>query len=353
MYFSRLLLKTYRVVLNVFFGRSEAGIMAKGQRCVVVDQEDDDSQGDIVHPCVRYISEGFRGHKWWMVYTPYLGANAFIENPRLCWGEDNGADAPVKWHLEDIVKAGYNKGYNSDPNLYYEDGKLYVYWRENDTERLLSKGLHRGTYCKIYHENGSEEYEDPVLTESMEYEDRETCPTFIKVGMDYYAYAMHLRFKNEKFVGRSFFQKLFVFTDLLGIYSQQKFRGIAQWRSNSPFSPYQYNQSVKFASCNKLYRPWHMDLFQYEGSIYAIVQTNQGNGDICLAKSIDGVHFRLYDKPLVTNKTCGGIEIYKPTALVADGKLYVYYTFQLPSRPKFNMMYVTSMGFEALLKKLV
>ena len=345
-------LSFYHKIQFYIFGRSENGLMAKGKLCVVVGQEENESYGDIVHPCVRYIPEGFRGHKWWMTYTPYYGANPQMENPRLCWGEENGNEAPVNWHVEEVVKEGYDKGYNSDPFLYYEDGKIFVYWRENDTERLLVRGLHRGIFCKVYSETGVEEFENPILAEDKAFEDRETCPSFIKVGEEYRAYAMHLVFKNEKFVGRPFFQKLFMYTDLLGFYSQQKFKGIAQWISTSPVAPYKYKESVKFSNCNRLYRPWHMDLFKYKPDLYAIVQTNQGGGDICLAKSTDGVHFRLYDKPLVTNKTCDGIEIYKPTALVVDGKLYVYYTFQSPNQLKFNMMYVTSMGMEELLEKL-
>ena len=346
-------LSFYHKIQFYIFGRSENGLMAKGKLCVVVGQEENESYGDIVHPCVRYIPEGFRGHKWWMTYTPYYGANPQMENPRLCWGEENGNEAPVKWHVEEVVKDGYDKGYNSDPFLYFEDGKIFVYWRENDTERLFAMGLHRGTFCKVYSETGVEEFENPILAEDKAFEDRETCPSFIKVGEEYRAYAMHLVFKNEKFVGKPLFQKLFMYTDLLGLYSQQKFKGIAQWTSTSLIATYQYKESVKIANCNKLYRPWHMDIFKYDNALYAIVQTNQGGGDICLAKSTDGVHFRLFDKPLVTNKTCGGIEIYKPTAFVYNGKLYVYYTFQSPNRLKFNMMYVTGMSVEELLEKLV
>lgn len=346
------LLVIYRKIQYTIFGRLETGIMPKGQRCVVLEQEENETRGDIVHPCVRYIPEGFRGHKWWMVYTPYYGANASIENPRFCWGEECGDDAPVNWHVEDLVKDGYAKGYNSDPNLYYEDGKMFVYWRENDTERLLARGLHRGTFVKVYTVTGVEEYEKPVLVEDKEYEDKETCPTFIKIGNEYLAYGMHLVFKNEKFIGKPFFQKLFVYTDLFGFYSQQKFKGVALWKSDSPIIPYKYEQSVKFTNCNRLYHPWHMDLFQYEGVIYAIVQTNQGNGDICLARSTDGIHFSFYKQPLITNNSCGGIEIYKPTALVVKGKIYVYYTFQSPECEKYNMLYVTSMDFQKLLEKL-
>ena len=346
------LLTIYRDIQYIIFGRRKTGIMPKGQRCVVLGQEDNESQGDIVHPCVRYIPEEFRGHKWWMVYTPYYGANASIENPRLCWGEEKDDSAPSNWHVEDIVKDGYEKGYNSDPNLYYEDGKLYVYWRENDTERLLARGLHRGTFVKVYTETGVEEYEEPVLAEEKEYEDKETCPTFIKVGGEYLAYGMHLVFKNEKFIGKPLFQKLFVYTDLFGFYSQQKFMGVARWKSDNPVTPYNYVQSVKFSNCNRLYRPWHMDLFQHKSVIYAIVQTNQGNGDICLARSTDGVHFSFYKQPLVTNKSCGGIEIYKPTALVVNDKIQLYYTFQSPNREKYNMLYVTSIDFHYLLEKL-
>lgn len=347
------LLSLYRKIQFFLFGRSENGLMAKGQRCFVLGQEKNESHGDIVHPCVRYIPEVFRGHKWWMVYTPYYGANAAIENPLLCWGEENGNEAPTTWHVEEMVKNGYAKGYNSDPNLYYEDGKLFIYWRENDTERLLARGLHRGTFVKVYSENGFNEYEEPVLVEDMEYEDKETCPTFIKIGNEYRAYSMHLVFKNEKLVGNHLFQKICSYTDLLGLYSQQKFKGIALWSSNSPIVSYVYEQSVKFTNCNRLYRPWHIDLFQYGNIIYAIVQTNQGGGDICLAKSTDGIHFRLYKKPLITNKTCAGVEIYKPTALVVNDKIYVYYTFQSPNREKFNMLYVTSMELKNLFEEIV
>lgn len=348
----RTILSIYRKLQYTVCDRYEFGVMNPGERCKVLGQEDNESHGDIVHPCVRYIPEGFRGHKWWMAYTPYYSSNSAIENPHLCWGEENGNNPPLKWHVEDIVMEKFGRGYNSDPNLFYEDDKLYVYWRENDTERLLISGLHRGTFCKIYTEYDKQDIEKPVLTEILEFEDRETCPTFIRVGNKYCAYAMHLVFKNKLIIKRSFLSKFVALTDLLGFYSQQKFKGIALWESTSAEGIYKYERSVKFLNCNCLYRPWHMDLFSYEGAIYTIVQTNQCNADICLAKSEDGINFRFFKKPLITNKNIKMLGLYKPTALVVDGMFYLYYTSQSPENRKLNKLFVSSFKFHELLKIL-
>ena len=68
--------------------------------------------------------------------------------------------------------------------------------------------------------------------------------------------------------------------DVLGIWSQQKSYGIAIWRSNSLFEQFTYERTVLFLNKNRLYRPWHLDLFDYNDKRYAIVQTNQCNADV-------------------------------------------------------------------------
>ena len=80
-----------------------------------------------------------------------------------------------------------------------------------------------------------------------------------------------------------------------------------------------------------------MDLFKGNDKLYAIVQSNQCNADICLAESFDGVHFRMHTRPLITSKTCG-----KPTSGVVDGNFFLYYTAQDVDNRALNKMYLTT-----------
>ena len=75
----------YRHLLYRLCRRSESGVLSSWTPCQVEDPTVEQTFGDIVHPCVRYIEEGFEGHQWWMAYTPYYGGNAELENPRLCY----------------------------------------------------------------------------------------------------------------------------------------------------------------------------------------------------------------------------------------------------------------------------
>ena len=96
-----------------------------------------------------------------------------------------------------------------------------------------------------------------------------------------------------------------------------------------------------------------MDLFDWEGKRYAIIQTNQSNADLCLAVSEDMEHFTMFKKPLITNATIDKLGIYKPCAAVTpDGKFYLYYTAQDKDNRALNKLYMTSMQFDELLSKL-
>lgn len=70
-------------------------------------------------------------------------------------------------------------------------------------------------------------------------------------------------------------------------------------------------------------------MFEYNGEMFAIVQSNQCNADICLAKwNSDFTVLTFYKQPLVTNKSIKGVGIYKPTAVELGDKLYVYVSAQ-------------------------
>ena len=351
---ARRLLGLFRELQYRMYGRSFVGVMQPGMLCTVEDRTPEMTHGDVVHPCVRYIEEGFEGHKWWMVYTPYYAANASLENPVLCYGDSDDSEAPTHWLFYCEIQPQQSKGYNSDPTMFFKDGRLFVFWRENETPRTDACGCYRATFGGEVKSKKLVPFENPILMEQFDIEDRETCPAIIPSGDGYMAYAMHLRFFSSRLrTMKGFFGKVVnrcsVMLDLLGLYSQQNSYGVAVWSGDSLQNSFVYKKTVRFNGVNRLYRPWHMDFFDYDGMMYAIVQTNQSNADLCLARSEDGETFTFFKKPLITNRTIGMVGIYKPTALVVDDVFYLYYTAQDKGNRALNRLYVSKTSINQLL----
>lgn len=347
----RNILSAYRKLQYWICGRLEFGVMPPGTLCTHTPFEEEINHGDVVHPCVRYIPKGYLGHKWWMIYTPYYASNDKTENPILCYGANETAEPPTHWIVAYQVQGQPEKGYNSDSTLFYDEGNLYVMWRENLTDRCEKAGFSRATFGAEVLKDGIGEVFGPLVgTKELE-EDAEVSPTFVKTSTGKYrCYAMHLRFHSPSIqkqhpIIRKLLSKAVVIMDLLGLWSQQKGLGYSIWESEDIKLPFDYLQTVRFDNCNRLYRPWHMDLFEHNDNLYAIVQSNQCNADISLAESTDGVHFYMYSNPLMTNKTCGKIGIYKPTAGVVDGMFFLYYTAQDLNNRSLNRLYLTETNF--------
>ena len=354
---ARKLINTYRSVQYAVCGRDKYGVMKPGQPCHIEPFKQEVNHGDVVHPCVRYIPEGYEGHCWWLVYTPYYGADASMENPILCYAESNEPIPPTDWKVYSEVKGKPENGYNSDPVLLYSKGQLYVFWREYGTEGCKKNGQEVGTFGGIVRDGKIVDEFGPVVWSDDAEIDPEVSPTLIKKGDGYLCLAMHLKFHSKWLKSRNdgvrlFVRKFLSFTDMLGLGGEQKCYGIARWTSDEITKPFSYQRTGKFANCNTLYRPWHMDFFEYAGKMYAIVQTNQCNADLCLAVSADNEHFSFFKKPLITNATIGKLGIYKPTAGVVDGQFFLYYTAQDADNRCLNKMYIAEMSIEELLRIL-
>lgn len=357
--FARSLINTYRRLQYVIFGRHHHGLMDPGCEVRVEPFRFEENHGDIVHPCVRYIADGFEGHNWWMVYTPYYAADSSMENPILCYSEETDANSPPTiWKVYGLVNEKPDDGYNSDPTLLYKDGQLYVFWRENyEHSKKLHSFIRATNVVKV--NDGSFVIVGKEILYTMDMEnDAETCPTFmLNEGGNVTAYAMHLKFHSERIrdMRSAMMKKIALIivgiTDLLGVYSQQKHYGIAIWQQKGDLTEqFVHTKTTRIANCNKLYRPWHMDLFDWKGKRYAIIQTNQMNADLCLAVSDDMENFRMYKQPLITNATIGKLGIYKPSAGVTeDGDFYLYYTAQDADNRKLNKLYLTTLDFDKLI----
>ncbi len=354
----RNILSIYRLFQYKVCGRHRYGIMPPGVLCSHAPFEQEVNHGDVIHPCVRYIPDGYLGHKWWMVYTPYYGSNDKTENPILCYADEKGKEPPTHWFVYCQVQGQPNLGYNSDPVLLFSNNKLYVFWRENLTERCAVSGFARATFGAVVKEDGISAVFGPLVgTEDAEI-DPETSPAFVeeKDGT-YRCLATHITFhskiiKTMPTILQRFVNLVALVLDLLGIWSQQKAHGMAQWSCSKVDGAYHYDCTIRFENKNVLYRPWHIDFFEWKDRLYAIVQSNQCNADICLAVSEDRVHFRFFNKPLITNATCGKVGIYKPTAGVVNDRFFLYYTAQDKDNRALNKLYLTTMNINELLKTL-
>lgn len=352
----------YRHFLYKLYNIPTKGIMSPGTPCYVEDPEIDITHGDVIHPCVRYIEEGFEGHKWWMVYTPLYAGKDSLENPRLCYADAEEENAPTEWTFYCMIKDKPEFGYNSDPTILFKDDNLYIFWRECKTPKTKELGCsHAVMGC--YVKNKKVIYlEKPIMTEKDPTDDKEVCPTLFASDEKHIAYAMHLCTPMPKFIQHlpgkigSFIYRhhLLAIAEGFGLYDSAKSRGIAIWESNSIEEPFYYSKTVQFGNVKKIYQPWHMDLFAESASslgnkLYAIVQSSIKFADICLAWSDDREHFCFFKKPLLTSQNIKMSGLYKPTGLVVNGIFYLYYTARDSEDRHLNKLFVTSMKWNELL----
>ena len=344
----------YRRLLYRLCGRSTTGVLSSWYPCHVEDPTKEETFGDVVHPCVRYIEEGFEGHKWWMAYTPNYGDNAEMENPRLCYSDAKDGELPVEWQFYCTIKDKPKEGYNSDPTVLFNEGRLYVYWRENYTSGTHALGMSRATFG-CYVENRQVHYlKEAQLMDLYRHKDKEVCPTFLSYRDKPRAYAMDIRFCSRimyhlpKRLEQKVY-KLLNYTEALGLYSRFRCHGVSLWEGDSFEGHFNYMKTVRFIGRNRLYQPWHMDLFfapNNQTDLYAVVQSNINKADICLAKSEDGERFRFLRKPLITNQSIGMKRLYKPSAVVVEGKFYLFFTAREKSSPLLNRLYIAPLAWE-------
>lgn len=342
------------------FGRYPEGLMAPGDLCHVEDPTSDQTHEDVLHPCVRFVENGFEGHAWWMAYTPCFDTPA-LENPVLCYADGPGNKPPTDWRYYCSIVGSPETGYNSDPTLLFRDGKCFVHWREYRTPRTKELGCYGATFGGVV-ENRTVRFNDaPQLMENVERHDRGISPTFISLDGVPRAYAMHIRLRKQREnppTGiRRLIGKIPACLHRFGLFLPKRCRGVAVWDGSSLTGQFTYAKTISFKNANRLYDPWHMDLFVAPDEtgtrrLYAVVLTNVYEGDICLARSDDGERFRLFRKPLLTPKTVGGNGIYKPTAVVADGVFHLFYTVRSPTDRRLNMLYVASERWLDLLDRL-
>jgi hypothetical protein len=314
-------------------------LMPPGKHIIITTPEYDKYKNDCLHPCIRYIPDGFLGYKWWMVQSPYYERNSKIENPILYFSND--LDSPQNWECVGVVRDTPLKGYNSDPNLFYEDNKLWVFWRECKTSLCDELNVAKVTVGCYTSDGVTYSPVQVYLTQESEYEDKEQCPILIKKGNKYFFYAVHYQYKP---IRRSL--------------------GIVIWEGNSLERPdFIFKQNCKIKpvfTCDKWkqlkiaghlfffpkplkHNIWHFDLFVFNDKLY-MFSVDEWGDNIMMSVSSDSVNFKYNRIPLInshyTEKFIDSRQYYyKPTGLLMKNNIILYYTSSFSSTVNSNCLF--------------
>lgn len=277
-----------------------------------------------LHPCIRKDSVR---DIYWMVQSPYFKWDSKVENPILYSSDDLD-----RWDNGTVVADTPSYGFNSDPNIFLVKDTVFVFWREVGTPLCDSIGVYEAT-VGVYTTDGVS-FSDKLiyLSNADAYTDTEQAPVLIKYNGRYRFYATWYQYEPER-----------------------RNKGIAIWEGNSLTEPdFRLIDTVKFKSIytvdkiaqkrifGKLwfipkphkYDLWHFDLVEYDNKLLMISSSEKGD-NIMLSVSEDGIHFKTRHTPLVNNHysenhTGYRQYYYKPTAIIENDTLHLFYTTNNP-----------------------
>jgi hypothetical protein len=278
--------------------------MSLGQKLSAPTPEPDKYYDDLIHPCVRYIPDGFAGHRWWMVASPYYNGNSSIENPILYYGDSReGELPPLSWTAAAIVEDTHTDGgYNSDPNIYFDGQKLWVLWRESWTVDCKENKVSRAVFGKSTSDGVTFSVKKYFAGEISGSVDHEMCPTIVDVNGKIRMYAAYHEFTPDRIP-----------------------LGLSIWDIDN--NDLDNNQFIKTNDVLPIYKTgfdfWHFDIFEYEKKYYCVVSPESGT-EILLGQSDDGENFIFWSTPLISKEGTGKSYFYKPSAMVHQGIFYLW-----------------------------
>lgn len=319
-----------------YFHRVET-VMQQGNQLVVDVKtllDIDNGYGDwLIHPCVRYIENGFAGHKWWMVCTPYPNYDSRFENPVLYYGDGNNDEPPEKWVFVKLVQQPYEKGYNADSNLFYDGERLWISWKEANTPN--TDAIHGFKSIMAASFDGSK-FSDPIkLLDNPD-------------DTNMYLASQSLCVINNT----SKLLAVFTPNSYLPIPNSQKGpRHLAVFGTDDTVrSGGFYFEGVFKQSYPEGFDFWHIDTFDYKNKYYCLVTPEVAN-QVLLGVSDDGYHYKFFEKPLLHyNGKEKSPYTYKVSGVIVNDMFYLFYPMKIDKHTV--RLHVTKHNFEQLLNKL-
>lgn len=259
---------------------------------IVSSYADGDNQP--THPSVKFFSDGWNGHKFWMAYTPYPNSNATYENPCIAFSDDG-----INWSEEGIsnpIQEKPSSGYNSDTHLVFNNNTLECWWRE------VNGGI---TYIKR-----------KKSTDGLTWGEAESL--FSGGLLDLLSPA--IIYDEEKY-------KIWV------VYNRE----CLKYYESTDGTNWEYIRDINVTTLEANWKVWHIDIIRNENGEYEFVGCYQNNGEfdqnnfIFYAKSKDNVNYSIPIK-ILGNGYSGSfdeLELYRPCLCIDGiGNYRMYYGSQ-------------------------
>ena len=190
------------------------------------------------------------------------------------------------------------------------------------------------------------------LTNSDSKSDTEQAPTLIKRNNGYWFYATWYQYepirKNKGIAiwyGTSLEQPNFVLVDTITLETIYTVDKVAQLRVGG---------HLYFAPKPHRFDLWHFDLVEHNDGLFMVASEEKGDV-IMIGYSKNNVNFKFKLKPLVDNHFMENYceyrqYYYKPTAIIENDSLYLFYTTNDKVDAKQNILMLGVMGVNELSK---
>lgn len=204
---------------------------------------------------VKYLRIGIRKLTMGLLFKPIIGES--YENPCLYVGDSDGFGFPSKFKpmtsrpLMQTPERYYGlPAFNSDPDIFIEDGMFYILNRSVFRTRKLARGYESVT--NIYLIRG--------YTEGNRF--KQISNRLIKEWYKPYASPCLTKFQNEY---------IFTYLDTDSAIDGETFNGLYFEKMNRIEEIHEKKEVhiIEVESGNLL--PWHMSLFQHDGKLYTII----------------------------------------------------------------------------------
>ena len=278
------------------------------------------------HPSICFFPEKWHGYFYWLATTPYPDERVEYENPCIYRSNDPTVFSPI--NQNPILKHPGGGAYNSDPELFLFEDRLYCIVRENENSHYLRE-------IKLLNSIDGQDWSKPVTIYSSNEEDRQLLsPSYVRRRDKHLIYFLN----GDAGIGRN-----------------GKCTGIEIAEADDLDTSFRFFSKGHFLNQEDVkIEPWHFDLFEYNNRLYMVLCARDRNRRTFrnpmytyLAISEDYINFYIYKKPIVRY-----LKSYRPSAYVDDsGVFHLYFSIIgsfLKDHSDRNIAW-TSMPFDYLL----
>lgn len=312
--------------------------MPMGEPISIKTPEPEKYHNDCLHPCARVLKDG----SFVLIQSPYYGWNEKIENPMIYFS-NNLKD----WGMGRLLDDTPLKGFNSDPNVFVEDSTVFAFWRAFRTPLCKEYGMNEIVLGgKFVGTNECVLDNHLYIWNNWSGGDLTQCPILMKHNGKYLFYAAWYQYEPTRegkgiaiWEGTSLDNPDFKLIDTIGFDTPLVCDLV--FRKKLKLGKKVYTLPIPMP-IPKRYDLWHFDLFEYDGKLF-MVSCAEREGCIMLSVSKDWKHFKTSRKPLVNNllledETGYRQYYYKPSAIVQNDSLYLFYTANAKNDPNRNQL---------------